>query len=88
MMNMEQVQQLVLHTPINLFNNFKKASVVLAFFLTTSTLADYVEVEAIYETPPVVTKGDAADDPAIWVNKSNPSNSCLLYTSPSPRDSR
>ena len=46
MMNTEQAQQLVLHTPINLFNNFKKAGIVLAFFLTTSTLADYVEVEA------------------------------------------
>jgi len=80
MTNTEQAQQLVLHTPINLFNNFKKASIVLAFFLTTSTLADYVEVEALYETPPVVTKGDAADDPAIWVNKSNPSNSIIFGT--------
>lgn len=80
MMNMEQAQQLALHTPINLFHKFKKASIVLAFFLTTSSLADYVEVEAIYETPPVVTKGDAADDPAIWVNKSNPSNSIVFGT--------
>ena len=80
MMNMEQVQQLALHTPINLFHKFKKASIVLAFFLTTSSLADYVEVEAIYETPPVVTKGDAADDPAIWLNKSYPSNSIVFGT--------
>ena len=80
MMNMEQVQQLALHTPINLFHKFRKASIVLAFFLTTSSLADYVEVEAIYETPPVVTKGDAADDPAIWLNKSNPSNSIVFGT--------
>ena len=80
MMNMEQVQQLALHTPINLFHKFKKASIVLAFFLTTSSLADYVEVEAIYETPPVVTKGDAADDPPIWLNKSNPSNSIVFGT--------
>ena len=80
MTNTEQAQQLVLHTPINLFHKFKKASIVLAFFLTTSSLADYVEVEAIYETPPVVTKGDAADDPAIWVNKSNPSNSIVFGT--------
>ena len=80
MMNTEQAQQLALHTPINLFHKFKKASIVLAFFLTTSSLADYVEVEAIYETPPVVTKGDAADDPAIWVNKSNPSNSIVFGT--------
>ena len=80
MMNMEQVQKLVLHTLINLFHMFKKSSIVLAFFFTTYSLADYAEVEAIYETPPVVTKGDAADDPAIWVNKSNPSNSIIFGT--------
>ena len=47
MMNMEQAQQLVLHTPINLFHSFKKASIVLAFFFTTCALADYAEVEAV-----------------------------------------
>ena len=58
----------------------KKASFILAFLLSTLTFADYVEVDAIYETPPVITEGDAADDPAIWVNKNNPSNSIIFGT--------
>ena len=80
MMNMVEVRQLV--SLISTKNYFppKKASFILAFFLSTFAFADYVEVEAIYETPPVVTEGDAADDPAIWVNKNNPSNSIIFGT--------
>ena len=80
MMNMVEVRQLV--SLISTKNYFppKKASFILAFFLSTFAFADYVEVEAIYETPPVITKGDAADDPAIWVNKNNPSNSIIFGT--------
>ncbi len=80
MMNMVEVRQLV--SLISTKNYFppKKASFVLAFFLSTFAFADYVEVEAIYETPPVITEGDAADDPAIWVNKNNPSNSIIFGT--------
>ena len=79
-MNMVEVRQLV--SLISTKNYFppKKASFILAFFLSTFAFADYVEVEAIYETPPVITKGDAADDPAIWVNKNNPSNSIIFGT--------
>ena len=79
-MNMVEVRQLV--SLISTKNYFppKKASFILAFFLSTFAFADYVEVEAIYETPPVVTEGDAADDPAIWVNKNNPSNSIIFGT--------
>ena len=77
---MVEARQLV--SLISIKNNSprKKASFILAFFLSTFTFADYVEVEAIYETPPVVTEGDAADDPAIWVNKNNPSNSIIFGT--------
>ena len=80
MMNMVEVRQLV--SLISTKNYFppKKASFILAFFLSTFAFADYVEVEAIYETPPVITEGDAADDPAIWVNKNNPSNSIIFGT--------
>ncbi len=80
MMNMVEVRRLA--SLISTKNYFppKKASFILAFFLSTFTFADYVEVEAIYETPPVITKGDAADDPAIWVNKNNPSNSIIFGT--------
>ena len=79
-MNMVEVRQLV--SLISTKNYFppKKASFILAFFLSTFAFADYVEVEAIYETPPVITEGDAADDPAIWVNKNNPSNSIIFGT--------
>ncbi|URQ73950.1 phytase [SAR86 cluster bacterium] len=77
---MVEVRQLV--SLISTKNYFppKKASFILAFFLSTFAFADYVEVEAIYETPPVITEGDAADDPAIWVNKNNPSNSIIFGT--------
>ena len=80
MMNMVEVRQLVSLTSIKNYFYHKKASFILAFFLSVSINSEIVEVEAIYETPPVVTKGDAADDPAIWVNKSNPSNSIIFGT--------
>ena len=32
------------------------------------------------ETPPVVTGDDAADDPAIWVNRANPALSLIFGT--------
>jgi 3-phytase len=33
-----------------------------------------------FETEPVHSSGDAADDPAIWVNRSNPSQSLIVGT--------
>ena len=41
---------------------------------------DIQVVKPSYETPQVVSKGDAADDPAIWFNKSNPSKSLIFGT--------
>lgn len=32
------------------------------------------------ETPQVITKGDAADDPAIWINNISTSNSLIFGT--------
>ena len=32
------------------------------------------------ETPQVITKGDAADDPAIWVNNISTTNSLIFGT--------
>ena len=80
MMNTVEVRQLVSLTSIKNYFYLKKASFILAFFLSVSINSEIVEVEAIYETPPVVTKGDAADDPAIWVNNRNPSNSIIFGT--------
>lgn len=37
-------------------------------------------VHAITETAPVETDGDSADDPAIWVDPSNPSRSIIIGT--------
>lgn len=37
-------------------------------------------VAAVAETTPVATAGDAADDPAIWVNRRSPEHSLILGT--------
>jgi len=37
-------------------------------------------IEAVRETVPVVSKGDAADDPAIWRNPANPAKSLIVAT--------
>ena len=37
-------------------------------------------VNAAAETEPVDTAGDAADDPAIWLDPKNPQNSKLITT--------
>ena len=38
------------------------------------------EVTAVYETTPVASRGDAADDPAIWVHPRKPGESRVLGT--------
>ncbi len=38
------------------------------------------QVSAVVETPPVETAGDAADDPAIWVNPLDPLQSLVIGT--------
>lgn len=39
-----------------------------------------IELQPVYETDVVENYGDAADDPAIWVNKNNPSKSLVIGT--------
>ena len=41
---------------------------------------DFVAVTADVETQPVAHAGDAADDPAIWVNTASPENSLVIGT--------
>ena len=36
------------------------------------------DATAVVETPPVLTPGDAADDPAIWVHPTNPGQSVVI----------
>ncbi|MGP1311013.1 MAG: phytase, partial [Phycisphaerales bacterium] len=37
-------------------------------------------VRPAFETEPVLTDGDAADDPAIWIHPTDPSRSLILGT--------
>lgn len=46
---------------------------------TESFHHDYL-VTADFETAPVPSRDDAADDPAIWINQSDPSNSLIIGT--------
>jgi 3-phytase len=42
--------------------------------------SDAAVVHSIVETPPVETDGDSADDPAIWVDRADPSRSLVIGT--------
>ena len=56
---------------------------LLYFFCFLSiqyTYSDIFEVYPIYETPPIDTRGDAADDPAFWLNKEFPTLSIVFGT--------
>ena len=50
------------------------------FFIALASCSDYPSVTSVYETPEVDTKGDAADDPAIWTNLDSPNNSLIFGT--------
>ena len=56
---------------------------LLYFFCFLSiqyTYSDIFEVYPIYETPPIDTRGDAAHDPAFWLNKEFPALSIVFGT--------
>ena len=85
MMFMEQRIQSVLD--INYKNNaLKRASFILALFICININAELLLDKKVYivkpvsETGQVISKGDAADDPAIWVNPYNSSNSLVFGT--------
>ena len=78
-MSTELLLQLALLTQTK-FISFRYCCFVAAVFLYIPVSADIYAVHADYETTPVVTKGDAADDPAIWVNHSNPAKSLVFGT--------
>jgi len=59
-----------------------KNTIYLLFFLSftvSATIEDH-KIYPIYETEAVKTSGDAADDPAFWLNKKNPEKSIVLGT--------
>lgn len=64
---------------VRFFNSIR----ICAITVFTSILvgcSQYAEVTAVYETAQVKTMGDAADDPAIWVNTADPSRSLIFGT--------
>lgn len=52
-------------------------------FAAVATAAD-VTVPAVAETPPVRSSDDAADDAAIWVHPTDPSQSAVIGTDKLP----
>jgi 3-phytase len=63
-------------------NNEQASSAVIPFVPSTTTIAAPADDSFIasQETTPVGRYGDAADDPAIWVNKAKPAQSLILGT--------
>jgi len=53
---------------------------LFATLVTLNTYSDVFEVFPLYETPAIDTRGDAADDPAIWINKEFPALSIIFAT--------
>jgi 3-phytase len=80
MMNTGPLMQLALPTLTNTFNLSRYCCIFAAVLLLAPVKADIFAINADYETPPVITTGDAADDPAIWANFKNPKNSLIFGT--------
>ena len=55
-------------------------SILLAIGGCASSVTNLPFVTAVVETAPVASSGDAADDPAIWVNQSDSGKSIILGT--------
>lgn len=77
---MELLMQLALPTQTSLFNYQKYCCFIATVFLFTPLTADIFAVHPDYETSEVATSGDAADDPAVWANHSNPKKSLIFGT--------
>jgi 3-phytase len=65
-----------------MIREFCIAIVILIYFwiVQDAFAQDPIVVLSRVETPPVVSEGDAADDPAIWVDNANPINSKIYGT--------
>jgi 3-phytase (myo-inositol-hexaphosphate 3-phosphohydrolase) len=72
---------LALDIPTKALQTQFKASLVLALLLLFAvSCSQDPNIYASYETPPVITAEDAADDPAIVINFDNPPNSLIFGT--------
>ena len=60
-------------------NLIARASIFLTLFLFTEYLTAS-DIDYKYETESVTSLGDAADDPAIWFNELNPTESLIFGT--------
>lgn len=68
---------------LNLYDDVSESLFEIALpVLASGAIAvdDFDQVMAYAETPAMLTAGDAADDPAIWVNESAPQNSLIFGT--------
>lgn len=63
---LDEASEQLLHTTLPVLQTKKKNAIV--------------QIEVDVETHPVDKKGDAADDPAVWVNTSHPEKSRILGT--------
>jgi len=79
MMNMDTHYLSVSDIATKYKSNLFKASILLTlFFYPSSLLAE--KINYTYETEPVSSMGDAADDPAIWFNHADPTQSLIFGT--------
>jgi len=73
-----------LYTPVAIGGLILAAVLVLVSYRSRPIRAhnapNVLEVAAAVETDPVNTKGDSADDPTLWVNPSDPSQSLVIGT--------
>lgn len=69
---------------VGLFNDetggYYSTSLPLTLAPKPNTKKTFAQLLPTAETRPVPTSGDAADDPAIWLNKANPEQSRILAT--------
>ena len=80
-MNMAQHSLSVLDIPTKALQSQTKASLALALLLMFAfSCSQDPNIYASYETPPVATAEDAADDPAIVINFDNPIDSLIFGT--------
>ncbi len=81
---MDMVPHITL-VPDTVFNYpVKKLTLLMAgvflFGCSASNDGNFPTVSYLGETEPVITNGDAADDPAIWINLDNTANSLIFGT--------